>query len=192
MRLRLLALFTAAVVVVSCLGMTTAAGRGYTYDAPTIARVDVDDFGVAAASTALLGDLREWSALPSAQARGASTTPFDFSVATEAGMPGTVRHYTTSEFADSISKGGEITPGPVSGRTWLTPDEYLDGATAQSRLALNKAPDGYFEIPMCRVGCPSSPSVVKPYNGQPGGGIEITTNSPIDVTGLPFTHFGVR
>ncbi|MDO8390244.1 MAG: RHS repeat-associated core domain-containing protein [Actinomycetota bacterium] len=112
--------------------------------------------------------------------------------ATEAGMPATVRHYTTAEFGESISKGGEITPGVSSGKTWLTPDEYLDGVSAQSKLALNKTPDGYFEIPMCRVQCPSSPSVVQPYNGQPGGGIEITTTSPIDITGLPFIRFGPR
>ena len=59
--------------------------------------------------------------------------------------------------AESIIKGGEITPGS-SGNIWVTPDRYVDGATAQSRLALGRTPDGYFEIPVCRVSCPSSPS----------------------------------
>ena len=129
---------------------------------------------------------------------GTSTYGYDFAsrpttasqfVATEA-VP-TVRHYTTSEAAESIIKGGEITPGS-SGNIWVTPDRYVDGATAQSRLALSRTPDGYFEIPVCRVSCPSPPSRVEPWDGYPGGGIEITTTSPIDVTGLTFKTFGPR
>lgn len=103
----------------------------------------------------------------------------------------TVRHYMTSEAAESIIKGGEITPGS-SGNIWVTPDRYVNGATAQSRLALSRTPDGYFEIPLCRVSCPSPPSTVQPWGGSPGGGIEITTTSPIDITGLSFKTFGPR
>ena len=88
-------------------------------------------------------------------------------------------------------KGGEITPGS-SGKIWVTPDEYLDGVTAQQRLAVDKTPGGYFEIPICRVSCPSPPSPVDPWYSQPGGGIEITTTSPIDVTGLKFRTYGPR
>ena len=174
------------------IGATTAAAGAPVYDEPATTRADTHADGAGGQAASQPSVALEGAFFPLADARGPSTTSPHSFIATKAGVPGTVRHFTTSEFADSISKGGEITPGPVSGRTWLTPDEYLDGATAQSRLALNKTPDGYFEIPMCRVGCPSSPSVVKPYNGQPGGGIEITTNSPIDVTGLPFIHFGAR
>ena len=100
-----------------------------------------------------------------------------------------LRHYTTSEAAEAITKGGSINPG-ASGKTWLTHDNYATGADARAKLALNKTPDGYFEIPACRVSCPSPPSRVEPYHGQPGGGTEITTRSPIDVSGLMFRKFG--
>jgi len=101
---------------------------------------------------------------------------------------GVVRHYTTDAAAQSISKEGVLRPG-ASGKTWLTPDRYSSGAEAQAKLALNKTPDGYYEIPMCRVQCPSAPSTVEPLFGQPGG-IEITTEWPIDVSDLPFISFG--
>jgi RHS repeat-associated protein len=104
-------------------------------------------------------------------------------------LPSTVRHYTTNEAAVPISKGGYIRPSAQSGRTWVSPDEYLSGATAQERLALPRTPDGYYEIPTCRVQCPSAPSPVQPANRQPGGGIEITTEYPIDVGDLPFHPF---
>lgn len=107
----------------------------------------------------------------------------------EAAGGGVVRHYTTNAAAQSISNSGTIEPGLSSGRTWLTPDRYASGAEARARLALNKTPDGYFEIPMCRVQCPSGPSRVEPFYGQPGGGTEITTRFPIDVTDLPFIKF---
>lgn len=103
---------------------------------------------------------------------------------------GVVRHYTTDAAAGSISKSGRIEPGLSSGKTWLTPDKYGSGAEAQARLALNKTPDGYFEIPMCRVRCPSGPSPVEPFYGQPGGGTQITTGFPIGVKDLPFYRFG--
>jgi len=102
---------------------------------------------------------------------------------------GVVRHYTTDSAAQSISKEGVLRPG-ASGKTYLTPDEYASGAEARARLALNKTPDGYYEIPMCRVQCASGPSPVKPFYHQPGGGTEITTEFPIDISGLDFFPFG--
>jgi RHS repeat-associated protein len=104
----------------------------------------------------------------------------------------TVRHYTTPEAAEQIAKSGQIRPGLESGKIWVTPDKYADGATAQARLALDKTPGGYFEIPVCRIQCPSAPSTVRPTTKQPGGGIEITTTSPIDTTDLPFIPFRPR
>ena len=111
------------------------------------------------------------------------------SVAAEDLGVGVVRHYTTDAAAQSISKEGVLRPGS-SGKTWLTPDEYASGAEARAKLALDKTPDGYYEIPMCRVQCRSGASRVAPLNGQPGGGTEITTEWPIDVSGLPFNPFG--
>lgn len=110
------------------------------------------------------------------------------SVAAEDGAGDTLRHYTTKEFGDQITKDGVINVGG-SGKTWLTPDEYTDGLTARSKLALNKTPDGYFEIPRGRISEPSAPGPVQPWDGQPGGGTEITTGFPIDVGGLPFNLF---
>jgi RHS repeat-associated protein len=54
---------------------------------------------------------------------------------------------------------------------------------------LRNTPDGYFEFPFENLIDPSAPSTVKPFYGQPGGGIEITTESPIDVSGFPFQLF---
>jgi hypothetical protein len=55
-------------------------------------------------------------------------------------------------------------------------------------------PGGYYEIPTERITNPSSPSIVDPAedsNGvlQPGGGTEIATEYPIDVSDLPFIPF---
>lgn len=108
-------------------------------------------------------------------------------VATNGGTD-VVRHYTTREAAESIVKGGQINPGK-SGKIWTTPDEYASGAQARAKLSLDKTPDGYFEIPTCRIQCPSAPSKVEPWAGQPGGGIEITTDFPIDIRGLIFRGF---
>ena len=55
--------------------------------------------------------------LPYSMSEPASTTPSSRSVATEAGS--TVRHYTTSEAAESIVKGGEIAPRS-SDKIWVT------------------------------------------------------------------------
>jgi len=43
---------------------------------------------------------------------------------------------------------------------------------------------------MCRVQCASGPSTVPPFYGQLGGGTEITTGLPIDISDLPFIRFG--
>jgi hypothetical protein len=36
----------------------------------------------------------------------------------------------------------------------------------------------------------SEPSTVEPAYGQPGGGTEMTTESPIDITDINFIEFG--
>ena len=66
-------------------GATAAAARAtFTYDVTTVARVDVRASGGADSGSTQFTGLREWSALPSTQARGTSTTPFASVVATEA------------------------------------------------------------------------------------------------------------
>jgi hypothetical protein len=62
---------------------TTASAATYSYDLAANTRVDVLGINAAAdAKTAVLGDLRDGSALPSARAQGATTTPFAPVVAT--------------------------------------------------------------------------------------------------------------
>ncbi len=103
-----------------------------------------------------------------------------------------LRHYTTADAAKAITESGRIEPGAASGKIWLTPDEYASGADARSALALNKTPEGCFEIPLCRVSGLSPPGRVAPAYGEAGGGVEVTTSNAIDVTGLIFRPFGPR
>ena len=161
-------------------------GASLTYDAPHDVAPDqaIESVGLVPAVDS------EGAVAPVGGASGQLYDPV-FSFVAPGSTP-TVRHYTTTEAAEAIAKGGEILPGPSSGRIWVTPDEYVDAATAQSRLALPNAHDGYFEFPLCRVDCPSPPSIVEPWNGYPGGGIEITTTSPIDVSDIPTVPFGAR
>ena len=99
-------------------------------------------------------------------------------------------HYTTRDAAESITNTGRINPSSVTGKTFLSPDEYETAAEAEAKLALPRSPEGYFRIPSERVINPSEPSAVEPRFGQPGGGTEIFTRSQINVEGLVFTHFG--
>lgn len=41
-----------------------------------------------------------------------------------------MRLYTTTEAAESITKAGKTILGRHLARTWLMPDEYLNGSTA--------------------------------------------------------------
>jgi Papain fold toxin 1, glutamine deamidase len=68
---------------------TWTAATTYVYDAPSAARVEVHQYGAAAANPAQLSDMRERSASRSGEARGTSTTPVARSVATEAAAGGT-------------------------------------------------------------------------------------------------------
>jgi hypothetical protein len=101
----------------------------------------------------------------------------------------TLRHYTTSANAELIKTSGLIRPGETSGKIWLTPDPYPNGPAAKSALALPTTPDGYFDVPTDRIVSPSAPGRVEPTDDGPGGGTEITTESPIDSGGLEFTPF---
>jgi hypothetical protein len=61
---------------------TTASASTFAYDGPVIARPHVDEFVVARTSPAQFSGLREGSAMPSQEARRASTTPSVTFVAT--------------------------------------------------------------------------------------------------------------
>jgi hypothetical protein len=108
-----------------------------------------------------------------------------FCVAPEDGS--TLLHYTTADRAEQIIGDGEINPS-ADGNTYLTPDRYTEGSTAQSRLSMGTKPEGYIEVPR-PAGAPG-PSVVDPFNGQPGGGLEVPVPGPVAVPpGSVFTPF---
>lgn len=62
--------------------MTATGSATFTYDIPSIARVEVYAIDGTVADRTQSGDVREWSASPTVEGRGASTTPSSRSVAT--------------------------------------------------------------------------------------------------------------
>ena len=86
-------------------GTTTATALSFSYDAPAIARVDVQPFGYAEASPAHASGSPEVSASLSIEARGASTTPFARIIATN-----TVDDVFRAP-ATSINRHGQLTNG---------------------------------------------------------------------------------
>jgi hypothetical protein len=66
-------------------GTSIVHGAGHVYDAPAVARVDVHEFAAADAGTAMHSDVWVWSASPSPEARGTTTTLASRSVATDTG-----------------------------------------------------------------------------------------------------------
>ncbi len=71
---RLVALLISLVVSLSSASTTTANAATFSYDAPTISRVEVHELDVAPANPARLSGSREGSALPRVATRGVSTT----------------------------------------------------------------------------------------------------------------------
>ena len=61
--------------------------------------------------------------------------------------PTVLRHYTTSDRAEQILRDGQINPS-ADGYTYLTPNVYTDGQSAQSGLALSHTPEVIFR---CRL-----------------------------------------
>ena len=104
MRLRRLLALLVAWMFVPLVG-TTAFAADYTYDVSTIAGVDVHEFDTADASPAQLSVALEVAALPSAGARGGSTTPNSAGNATN----------TVDDFVDLTTPGarGHILDGAV-------------------------------------------------------------------------------
>jgi hypothetical protein len=74
-----------ALVVGPTAATTTASAGAYTYDAPVVARVDVQQIGDVEATPFQLGVVREGSVALVVKAGGASTTPTHALVATNTG-----------------------------------------------------------------------------------------------------------
>jgi RHS repeat-associated protein len=105
----------------------------------------------------------------------------------EEGAAAELRHYTTADRAAEIIQDGVINPSG-DGKTYLTPDEYTDGPTAQAKLAMRTEPEGYLSVPK-PPGAPS-PTVVEGNQFGPGGGLEVPVPGevpiPPDVPFIPF------
>jgi RHS repeat-associated protein len=98
-----------------------------------------------------------------------------------------LNHYTNAAGYSGIEKDQEIIPSPSTGYVFLTPQLYSSGLQAQQMLALSTTPIGYFTIPIENVGNFNPPTLVQPYNGQPGGGLEIKVNHAVPITNSPWT-----
>ena len=99
-----------------------------------------------------------------------------------------VFHYTTQAGFEGITASGAIRPS-LDGNVYVTPVLYLNGADAQAKLALSQTPIGYFVIPKIDVLPASPPGPVAPWNGQPGGGVEIKAPHPVPIKAPVFVKF---
>jgi hypothetical protein len=90
-----------------------------------------------------------------------------------------LRHYTTDEGAEGIHITGTIKPSP-DGYTYLTPDHYGNGPSAQAGLDLSHTPTGYFEFP-----APSGAPTPSPVPG--GTGTQVPVLGPVKLP--PGTRF---
>lgn len=105
--LTLAALFLIAALSVVGHGTTTASAASYTYDASLVARVDAHEFGHIDARMAQVTGVREWSASPSVEARGTSTTFLTRSIATESEYVNLASADRTTHILDGHMPPGE-------------------------------------------------------------------------------------
>jgi hypothetical protein len=89
-------------------GTTTASATSFTYDGPSIARVDAREMEAAEASPAQPSDMREGSVCRSTEERGTSTTASATFIATEAGSRGLSSLGGIIEETGVNSAGGRI------------------------------------------------------------------------------------
>ena len=103
----------AATLGLALTGTTTVSAATYTYDVPTVARVDVRASGGTDSGSAQFTGTRDWSASPPVAARGTSTTPSSRSVATN----------TVDDFVDlaSPARRTHILDGDATGGGHLWP-----------------------------------------------------------------------
>jgi hypothetical protein len=94
-----------------------------------------------------------------------------------------VFHFTSQANANGIILSGQINPGVSSGLAWVTPTPYPSGGLAQSQLALQNTPQGFFAIPVQNLQTPLSWSTVQGNAYGPGGGVEGTTPLAISLNG---------
>lgn len=84
-----------------------------------------------------------------------------------------INHYTDIDGYKRIPPSGYVRESK-DGYAYFTPDIYVSGTKAKSRLALRNKPIGYFIFNMDDFTSGfEAPRKVAPYNNEPGGGIEI-------------------
>ena len=94
-----------------------------------------------------------------------------------------VFHFTSQANADGIILSGQINPSVSSGVAWVTSTPYPSAGLAQSQLALQNTPQGFFAIPVQNLQTPLSWSTVQGNAYGPGGGVEGTTPLAIPLNG---------
>jgi hypothetical protein len=110
--LRVLVVALTALIAGVITGTTSVGAASFTYDAATAERVDVNEIDGAVARPPLFSDVRERSALPSDEGRGASTTPSARSVATKVGP---VNELEVGKYGDLAKRsvGDGLTPDHI-------------------------------------------------------------------------------
>lgn len=143
---------------------TTVGSAIFTYDAPTVARVDVRAFGAADASPAQLSAAQEQSAPPSSEARGESTTPAARSVATKtASLSGRTVLGESWDDAIRAARGAVPEAGFHDVIAHGTPTGIYDAAgnllsPAQAASVIRSTPSWAgqnIRLLSCSTGCPS-------------------------------------
>ncbi len=150
-------------------GTTTASAASFTYDAPTIARVEVHEFD-APANPGRFSDARAGSASPSVEGRGTFTTHGLAVVATEAGI-NAEGGVGAAAYGPQVPGGTKPTPNfkPPTNPPQLPPSEIPPGWRVREMPPTAQYPDGYWKLekPMPNGGWqPIDPSTMKP-GGRP-------------------------
>ncbi len=188
--LRLVAALCALLVVLALgiPGTTTVGASTYVYDAPALTRVDAYASALAGAGQWARVGMREGSALPSTEVRGASTTPNLAVVATEAGGA----RFVVNSAGDALDTARVTIPGGKY--NYLLENPSKSGVFADS-MGFNQASldsalrshlvdnFGTATPSVSMVGGGTKFSVTGPMVGPSGAKWTITTAWGVDVDG---------
>ena len=169
-----------AMIVAALASTTTAGAATFSYDVPAVMRVDTPEFGPADASTALRSQPREWAARGDVESRGASTTPYARSVATEAvppikpGASGGLtagKPFGTSVKASVVAENLSVTGAENPVCVWChmeTETPHVDHAVPRSFGGDATLENGQVACPHCNLSRGNRPAPVTPPTGYEG------------------------
>lgn len=100
-------------------------------------------------------------------------------------------HYTDDAGVAGITLSGLILPSKSDGRVYVSPTRYTKTLQAQQELALPTPRRWRLAIPSNRLPGVTPPSIVKPDNSQPGGGLEAWVTYPVVASGLTFQELSL-